>query len=174
MYDGVPMTIPVFVSAVPGCSASLEIPKSSTSNAPARGIAHEEDASRLHVAVNDALHVRRRERADDLPDDADRRADRHLADLAEVNRELLSLQVFPHDEGAPVGRATDVVDVDDERAPHGRRGLGLALEAREHVGLTQVLGVQHLDGESLAAQANVARLVDAADAPPSPMTRTTS
>ena len=78
--------------------------------------------------------------------------------------ELLALEELADHVRAAVFGVVDVVDVDHVGVGDAAGRLGLALKARDDVGLPRELGVQHFDGEALVAEAGVARLVDAAHA----------
>ena len=87
-----------------------------------------------------------------------------LAELLEEVGELLAFEELADDEGAAVGGAIDVEDVDDVRVLIVAAASASRWKRESTSRLPGVLGVQHLQREALRADARVAGLVDAAHA----------
>ena len=124
-----------------------------------------EDVVGLEVAVDDALAVRGGEAPRDLERPVDRLLLRH-GRAVELAAQRLALEQLGHGVGDAVVRA-EVVDREDVRMRERGDGLGLALEARERVGVRGQLRGEDLDGD-LAVELRVARAVDLAH-PPAPI-----
>ena len=127
-------------------------------------VAHQEDVLRLHVAVDDAARVSGSQRPTNLADDPRSQWGWDLADPRQKTAELLALQELADHVRAAVFGVVDVVDIDHVGVGDAAGRLGLALKARDHVGLPRELGVQHFDRETLVAEPGMARLVDPAHA----------
>ncbi|MGC4095280.1 MAG: hypothetical protein QM756_46625 [Polyangiaceae bacterium] len=100
--------------------------------------------------MHDAGGVRRGQRVRNLTDDAQRPRFVERPIGLDQRRQALSLDELQRQvkrsvfQAAKVGRGRDVGVLD------ARRGHGLALEARHHLGHRRHLAVQHLDGDRLA------------------------
>ena len=109
--------------------------------------------------MHDAALVRRRQRVGQRDREIEHARKRKSARRHQPV-EALSLDQLHGQEADPV-RLLDRVERDDVRVVERRDGLGLALEARQAVGMGgHVLG-QHLDRD-LAAEPRVARAIDLA------------
>jgi hypothetical protein len=118
-----------------------------------------EDVVGLEVAVHDAASVRRGEPARDLQRPVDGLLLRHGRGV-EPAAQRLALEQLGHGVGDAVVPA-EVVDREDVRMRERGDGLGLALEARERVGVGGQLRGEDLDGD-VAVELRVAGAVDLA------------
>jgi hypothetical protein len=109
------------------------------------GIADEEDVLGLEIAVDDAAHVRRVQRARDRPHDAQRVADLEYSEARQPPIERLTLEELHHDVRALVDVIAEVEDLDDARIGDRRRGAGLVEEPGYDLGLAREALVEHLD-----------------------------
>ena len=102
----------------------------------------------LQVAMDDAVLVGLLERLRDLLRDGERFVEWDRAALQPV-REVLALDEFHREEvdarGVVERGALEAVDVGDVRVIERREQLGLALEARQALGVRRERGRQHLD-----------------------------
>ena len=73
--------------------------------------------------MDDALGVRRTERARDLPAESCRARCRQWAGATQTCRQGLALKVFHHDVGAAIGVVPKVVDLDDAGMIDRDRGV---------------------------------------------------
>ena len=119
--------------------------------------------------MDDAQLVSLRERATDLAEHLDRLRRREASDAVEALAEVLADEDLHRDErDALPDRVID--DLHDVRATQGRRGLGLALEARLHLGHVSVVAFDELDcafsverglpGEPYRPHASLPQLLD--------------
>ena len=131
---------------------ALARPKSRTFTLPSGRELH---VRGLEVAVDDALAVGLLERLGDLLRDLEGLVDRDRP-AREPLLEVLALDELEGEEGLPVG-LLEAVDGGDVRVVEGGEEVGLALEAREPLGVLRHLGRQDLDRDVAAEVVSVAR-----------------
>ena len=109
----------------------------------------EPDVVGLEIAVDEALVVRRLERAQRLLEDRERLGPRQRAP-ADPRRQRLAFEVLHHEEHAAEGIAAEVVDVDDVLVPDRVDRARLLVEALDDVLRAAELELEHLDRAAAA------------------------
>ncbi len=124
-------------------------------------VLRDEDVVRLEVPMDDPLVVGGREAAGDLQRIFDGLA-RGERSSGQARAERLAIEQL-HDRVCGLALLPEVVDGQDVWMGERGHGLGLALEAREGLGIVREVGREHLDG-NLSAELLVAGAVDLAHA----------
>ena len=117
------------------------------------------DIRRLEIAMNDPLLVRRLERVRDLTRKRECLSERNRP-VGDALRERRALNELQHERAGAV-RFFEAVDRRDVRMIQRREQMGLALEAREPLGIGGKQLGQDLDGD-VAPELRVARAIDLA------------
>ncbi|MFT5354917.1 MAG: DNA mismatch repair protein MutL, partial [Polyangiales bacterium] len=108
----------------------------------------EKDILRLHVAVNDALGMGRRQSTRALARDIKDPLDAQRSVTGDEIREVLAFEEF-HDEVALTRRSTaEVRDIHDILVTDTRCALRLLAEALHHFGARREIIAKHLDGDA--------------------------
>ena len=103
------------------------------------------DVGRLEIAMDDALLMRRLERLRDLLRDRQRLVEWNRA-TRDALRQIVALDEFHH-EGGDARTFFEPVDGGNVRMIQRREDFGLALKARQSVGISGKRGRQDLDGD---------------------------
>src|SRR5690606_22643200 len=124
----------------------------------------EEDVVRLEVAVDDALLVRLRERAEDRADDLDGLVDRRRPLALDPRRQQLSLQQLHREEEVALALVLAEVEHPDRvRVDEQRHRFRFAVEARDGLAIADELLAQHLERD-LAPEARLLGPIDGSHA----------
>ena len=127
------------------------------------GARREEEVPWLEIAVHHALRVRLGDRLARLKDVFCSQFDGEGGAASDQTRERLAFEVLHDDERRAVLGDLDVEHARDVWALELHEGAGLALEARDHVGLVHRLAAQELERDVLV-EAQVTREHDDAHA----------
>ena len=128
-----------------------------------RCVVAEEDVAGLEIAMNDALLVRRRERATDADEHRDREAWSDDVLTRELVGEGAPIQALHDDVHRAVGHLVEVVDARDVRMVDVDLDVGLATQACDLAAVLRGSAAEHLHGD-LVAERGVLGRVDHADA----------
>ena len=164
MYFGVPTSDDVTVmfseSSSPSSCVSFEMPKSSTLM---RGLAVEllrqKEVRRLQVAVDDAAHVRFRERLARLRDVLDDLRQRHRPARRQLAREIATFEELHHHVRLARRERADVRHTRDVLARKPCERATFAKETLDHFAIGHDRGVEHLERHAVT-ELQVRRLED--------------